>query len=70
MSAVTDCPSEAVNIVLGDTDRPTVEQVLGDTDRPTVEQVLGGYPVSRHGDFGHPAIGHLTLDIWTLDTGI
>ena len=31
---------------------------------------LSRYPVSRHGDFGHPAIGHLTSDIWTLDTGV
>ena len=28
------------------------------------------YPVSRHGDVGHPASGHLTSDILTLNTGI
>ena len=32
--------------------------------------VMYRYPVSGHGDFGHPATGHLTSDIWTLDTGM
>ena len=35
-----------------------------------MQQLPSGYPVSRHGDFRHPAIGHLTSDIWTLDTDI
>ena len=41
----------------------------GHRDVIAARYMFGWYPVSGHGDFGHPATGHLTSDIWTLDTG-
>ena len=59
------------HFVIANTQRSGNKDVMsGCANTHVIKHHTRRYPVSGHGDFGHPVIGHLSSDIWTLDTGI